>query len=136
MGLYYGVMSSPGPAISESSDTNTATTSSGTDTLLTSMSITPAPGTYNAYFNTSITSNAAGAAITCSFYVGGVQQPQTLIKIVPFDGGALSATSARGVASCLGKVTVDGTQAIEIRWSTSSGTATCHPRLLQVSRCS
>lgn len=124
------------PIVTEVSDTANATTSSSTDALLTTMTITPTvAGNYQVLFNSSITSNAAGAAITVSIYVGGVQDPATVIKLSPFDGGTLSATTARAVAFCLKKVTTNGSQSIEIHWSISSGTGTCGPRVMQISRC-
>lgn len=109
-------------------------TTSTTDSLLTGMTITPAAGTYLVWFSTSITSNLAGAAVSTSFYVGGVQKADSLRKIIPLDGGALSVGAARGIMQFQGLITVNGSQAIEIRWSTSGGTATCGPRTMNTLR--
>lgn len=114
----------------EASATGDATTSSGTDALLTGMTQTLASGTYLVWFNTSITSPTPGAAISSSIYVGGVQKADSLRKIIPCDGGTLSSGSGRGIMQVVGRVTVNGSQAVELRWSTSSGTATCGPRTM------
>lgn len=114
----------------EVSNTTDATTTSGTDAVLTTMSITPTPGSYIAFFNSSMISNSAGAVISTSIYVNSVQIPETLRKISPFDGGALSATTARGIMDCTGTVTVTSGQTVDVRWSTSGGTATCGARTL------
>lgn len=110
--------------------TGAVTTTSSTDSLLNGMTITPAAGTYLILFNSDIDSNAAGAAISVSVYIGGTQVASTLRKIIPFDGGALSAGDARGIAATQHIATVNGSQAIEIRWSISSGTASAANRSL------
>lgn len=114
----------------EATATANTNTTSGTDALMDSMTVTPAAGTYLALFNTDINSTAAGAAISVSFYIAGVQVATSLRKIIPFDGGALSATAARGIASMQEILTVTGSQALEVRWSTSGGTATAACRSL------
>lgn len=110
--------------------TGDTTTSSGTDALLNSMTLTPSAGTYLVMFSSSMTSNAPGAAISSSFYIAGVQRGESLRKIIPCDGGTLSSGSGRGVMDISDIITVTGSQAIEIRWSISSGTATAHPRVM------
>ncbi len=112
----------------EVSSSSNATTTSGTDAVLTGMTLTPAAGTYLVLFTGTTTSNQAGAAITESFYIGGVQRADSVRKISPFDGGTLSATSARGDVSISGIVTFDGLTSISVEWSTSGGTATAGPR--------
>lgn len=118
----------------EASATADATTNSGTDSLLTGMTDTPVAGTYLVWFSTTITSPTAGAAISISIYVGGVQKADSLRKIIPFSGGTLTSGNARGGVFTNGVVTVNGSQAIEIRWSTSSGTMTSGPRTLNILR--
>lgn len=116
----------------EVSDTTNATTTSATDALLTSMTISPVAGNYLLFFTTTITSNAAGAAITGSVYVAGAQLARTVMKISPLDGGTLSSGTARGSLAIVTSVSVAAGQAVEIRWSTSSGTATCGPRIMNL----
>lgn len=110
--------------------TGNTTTTSGTDALMNSMTRTPIAGTYLVLFNTDINSNAAGSAISLSYYVGGVQVASSLRKTSHFDGGTLSAGSARAVSSLQSVIAVNGSQAIEVRWSTSGGTATAAARSL------
>lgn len=117
----------------EVSSSANATTTSGTDALLTTMSITPAVGEYIVWFSTTITSNNAGATITVSLYVNGVQDASTIMKISPFDGGTLSATTARGAVALQRTLNITA-GAVEIRWSTSGGTATCGPRVMTMLR--
>lgn len=109
---------------------SSATTTSSTDALLSGMTVTPAAGKYLVMFNTDFNSNSAGAAITFSYYVGGTQVAVTQRKIIPFDGGALSAAAARGMGTLQSVITVNGSQAIEVQWSTSGGTATSDNRSL------
>lgn len=116
----------------EASATANATTTSGTDAVLTGMTLTPGTGTYLVLFSSSVASNNAGAIISVSCYANAIQQPSTLIKISPFDGGALSATTAEGSISINKIIAVTAGQSIDIRWSTSGGTATCGPRVLNL----
>lgn len=106
------------------------TTTSGTDAQMTAMTTTPAAGTYLVLFNTDVNSSAAGATISVSYYLAGVQIAVTLRKVIPFDGGTLSALAARGMATLQAIITVTGSQAITVQWSTSGGTATSANRSL------
>lgn len=119
----------------EVSATANATTTSGTSALLTGMTVTPAAGTYLVWFSVAINSNNAGSTQTLGLYVGGTLKADSARVISPFDGGALSATTASGVVSINGLVTVNGSQAISIEWATSGGTATAGPRTLNYLRC-
>lgn len=113
------------------SDASTATLATATtDALLTSMTLTPAVGTYVVMFNADCTSATAGAAVSFSVYVGGVQNANSLRKIIPFSGGTLTTGNARGSISTLAQVTVNGSQAITIEWSTSTAPVSCGPRTL------
>lgn len=120
----------------EVSDTATATTSSGTDAVMTTMTITPTPGTYLALFSCDINSPTAGAAISVSFYLAGTQISTTLRKIIPFAGGTLTSGSARAAVSLNKIVTVGTGQTIDVRWSTSAGTVTAASRDFQLVRLS
>lgn len=114
---------------------SSTTTTSGTDSLMNSMTITPTvAGSYLVMFSTDINSNAAGAAISTSFYLAGSQIANSLRKIIPHDGGALSAGAARGIMYIQKIVSFSGANTLEVRWSTSSGTATAAARNLVVIR--
>lgn len=114
----------------------TASTNAGTgaDTLMSGMTITPVSGTYLVFFSCDINSNTAGAAISVSIYVAGSQKADSLRKVIPFAGGTLTSGSARAMASTNGVVTVNGSQAIEIRWSASSGTNSAAARTMNILR--
>lgn len=116
--------------VTETTSTTPVNTTSGTDVLMTSMTVTPVAGTYLVLFNTDLNSNNAGAAISISYYVGGAQLAVSQRKVIPFDGGALSAAAARGMGCLQSRITVNGSQAIEVQWSTSGGTATAANRSL------
>lgn len=131
---YYNLIGSPTAQYYEVTSTANATTTSGTDALLTGMTSTPGAGTYFCTFSSSIDNNAAGSATSVSYYIGGVQKAASLVKSSVFDGGALSAGDARGIVTISTIVVLDGAAAVEIRWSVSSGTATCGARTLDLIR--
>lgn len=109
----------------------TITTTSATDALMTSMTMTPVAGTYLFLFNTDVISNNFNCTVSFSFYVGGVQTAITLRQVVPFDGGSLGGTTARDCVQLQSLITVNGSQAVEVRWSrTTGGTATSSNRSL------
>lgn len=98
------------------------TTTSTTDTLLGGMTITPAAGTYLVLFSTSTVNSGNGAERNYfSVYSGGSQVSGTERK-VGVGGGAYSLAATQGV------VTVNGAQAVEIRWRVIAGTGTAAAR--------
>lgn len=111
-----------------------ATTTSNTPALLTSMTTTPVAGTYLAWFSSSTQSNGTNCVQTFAMYVGGTIKSDSSRTIQPYDGGTFAAATATGAVAIQGVVTVNGSQAIEIRWSTAGGTATCHQRTLSLLR--
>lgn len=119
------VVSLPTTIINATTGTNMSST---TDAVLNGMTTTPSAGTYIVLFNCDMESNTAGAAISISYYVAGVQVANTLRKLIPFDGGALSAAAARGIAALQHLVTLNGSQVIDVRWSISSGTVSAAAR--------
>lgn len=110
--------------------TGDITTTSTSPILATSMTITPASGTYLAWFSGSGNVGTKNANYTTSVYVGGVQQATSICT--SFMGGASHDEAFISIA----KITVDGTQAIEGRWQVSSGTGTLHQRCLLILRVS
>lgn len=114
----------------EVSATNQITAGTGSDALMSGMTFTPVAGSYLVWFSTDINSSTAGAVTSVSIFVGGVQKADSLRKVQPFDGGALSQLAGRGAVAINGKVTVNGSQAVEIRWSASNGTNRCSARTL------
>lgn len=114
--------------------TASTTTNSGTDALLNSMTSTPAAGTYSVQFNCDVQCNSPGGAVSFSIYVGGSQIAVSLLKTIPLDGGTLSIGTGRDIIFLIEEVAVNGSQAVEVRWSTSSGTATVGNRKLRLRR--
>lgn len=110
------------------------TAGTGADTLMTSMTITPVAGTYIAWFDCDLQCATTGASTTFSFYVGGSQVAASVRKVAPFDGGTLSSLNARCGVAIHGTLTVNGSQAIEVRWSASNGTNTAAARTLTILR--
>lgn len=123
---------SPSLVSAEATATASATAPTGADTLIAGMTLTPVAGTYIVWFSCDITSASAGAAISVSIYAGGVQSTASLRKIIPFSGGTLTTGNARGSMSTHITVTVNGSQAIETRWSTSNAGPTTADRSMTI----
>lgn len=133
MSIYIGPLIAQSVRSLEATDTSTIAAGTGADTLMTSMTITPSAGVYNAWFSCDINSTTAGAVTNVSIYVGGVQIGASSRKVAPLDGGLGSSASARGgIATQAFNISVNGTQAIEVRWSASAGTNTAGPRTLSI----
>lgn len=128
--MEYINISTPPISTSEAVATATATTTSGTDALMTGMTLTPIAGTYLVLFDSVVQSASAGNSVTISIYVGGVQDANSVRSPSPFDGGTLSATNASCGVSSHGTYTVNGSQAIEIQWHRAAGTASVFQRKL------
>lgn len=125
--------------ISNSSVNATAntTTTSATDVLIASMTLTPAAGTYLVLFNASFTHSANNATITYTIYAAGAAVTGTAMVAEPTIQGGLTPTLPFSQpVSTSGFATVNGAQAIEIRWKTSAATATSGTRILNILRVS
>lgn len=108
----------------EATATAQATTTSLTDTLLTSMTLTPAAGTYLAVFSGSMVNSANGAQrLWVSIYAAGVQDTGSE-RVVGVGGGAYASVQTQAV------VTVNGSQAVEVKWRAAAGTNTAQARSL------
>lgn len=106
--------------------TTSTTTTSLTDVLMTDMSISnPIAGDYLVNFNASMLNSANGAERNfCSIYVGGVQQAFSAVR-VGIAGGAVVPVSTGA------KVTVNGSQNIEVYWRVAGGTGTVYQRSIR-----
>lgn len=112
------------------------TTSAGTvasPNVMSGMAITPSAGTYLVSFSTNVDHSAQSVAVVVSLFVGGTQDTDTVRAPVP-RFNALGANSLNPGVDISALATVDGGQAIEIRWGTASGTATAHQRTLVITR--
>lgn len=122
-----------GLSVTEVSATADTTTTSTTDVLINSMTETPASGTYIVWFDTCVDHSAQSVAVVVSLYVGGTLKADSVRSPVPRFNG-VGANTLTPCISINGKVTVNGSQAIEARWKTASGTATAHQRTMNVLR--
>jgi hypothetical protein len=118
------------PGVKQVFTTSSTTTTSAAPVLVSGMTITPEAGTYLVTFQGSLEHDTNAAYIWPAIYAGGV----------------LDASSSRGFRrgnaqgnvvtpfSTTAIVTVNGAQAIEGRWSTSTANATCYERSLTIMR--
>lgn len=118
----------------EVSATASVTAGTGAAALLTGMTITPVSGTYLVWFSCALTCSTTGATTTFAIHVGGTQKADSVRIVAPFDGGAASSLAARCGVAINGLVTVNGSQAIEIRWNASSGTNSTSTRTMNILR--
>ena len=115
------------------SATANTTTTSTTPVLMASMTITPIAGKYFVSGGTSAQSSANGAEIDLMIYSGGTLLTGSTRTIMPKTGNQDPATTPRGINTS-GVVTVNGSQAIELRWNTTAGTATARERSMSILR--
>lgn len=108
-------------AIATGSITNTSTS----DILATGMTLTPVSGIYDVDFSSTMGNSTAGSNVLASIYVGGVQVASSLRTIT-------SAAANRDGFVCVAQVTVNGSQAIEGRWSVVANTGTMLDRVLRI----
>lgn len=121
----------------EVSATGSTSTTSGSDVLMNNMTITPAAGTYMVWFSTTLQSNSSDSNIYISIYAAGTQkadsQRQAQPRVDASGGlGGDGTLDINMIAATNGIVTVNGSQAIEIRWRRDSGTATALQRTLNI----
>lgn len=115
------------------SATADTTTTSTTDVLINTMTTTPVAGTYLIIFSTCVDHSAQSVAVVVSLYIGGTLQTESVRSPVP-RFNALGANSLTPCVTIQGIEVVNGSQAIEARWKTASGTATAHQRTLSIMR--
>lgn len=124
-----------GVTCTEVSATADTTTTSTTDVLMNTMTITPVSGTYMVLFSSTVDHSAQSVAVVVSIYVGGSLIANSVRSPIPRFNGVGAITLTPSVVTN-GKVVVNGSQAIEIRWKTASGTATAHQRTMDIWRVS
>lgn len=106
------------------------TITSATDVLATGMAVTPAAGIYLVHWGMQVSATSNNRVITASIYVNGVKvansQRQAFIRT---GNGTFTAAD---IASLNGstKITVNGTDVVDIRWNTNGGTAQAQGRNL------
>lgn len=105
----------------QASAATTITTTSTADVLATGMTLTPEAGEYLVYFQGAIRHGTNNVSSFVSVYSGGTQiaNSETIYNRGNNNNNSIVPVLISGV-----KAVVDGSQAIEIRWRTTSGTAT------------
>jgi hypothetical protein len=106
--------------------TNDITTTSTSDILATSMTLTPPAGTYLVFFTTSAENDASNGSTFINIYSGG-----TIVSASEREREHNRADDSSGL-SATARVTVNGSQAIEGRWRVSTDTGTLHERTLAI----
>jgi hypothetical protein len=126
---YWDVLAAQGdplpPTVTEVSATAETTTTSTTYVLMNGMTITPAAGNYMVWFSTAISNNSNLENDYIAIYKGG-----TIIQST--ERRTLLAKNERVPFSTQGKVTVNGSEAIEIRWKVTNGTGSALERILNI----
>jgi len=108
--------------------TANATVSATTDTLLTGMTDTPPAGTYLLVFSDSADNSAAGIKLFHNVYVGGSIVGHTERALLA--EGSISANLGAMPSLIAAKVTVNGSQAVEIRARRVTNNWTVYERTL------
>lgn len=120
------------------SATGNVTTTSATFSVITTMTTTPVAGTYLVLFNGSFFNTGANTGGEYAIFTGGTQgETRTLDCQTAILGLiALSSNSITVPAFVMGQVTVNGSQAIDIRFRRTNGAGSigCGNRRLQIMR--
>lgn len=121
-------------AIINSSATATVSTTStsASDVLINSMTLTPVAGTYLALFTAAITNTGTNGDVSVSIYSGGSINSHSERTFSPqFSSGGLGGSPSLSFPMATHAiVTVNGSQAIEARWRRSTGTMGATTRTL------
>lgn len=109
---------------------STVTTASATPAVYGSMTLTPIAGTYLSHFDTYVQSTAGGNSITMGLYLAGTVIA-TSPRTVQFPTATLIDSGYPFYIGIQGQVvTVNGSQTVDVRWSTNGGTASGFNRTL------
>jgi len=124
-----GTFVDPLPTISEVVQTANATNASTSDAVISGLTLTPVAGSYTVDFNTTVDSTTNARTHTFSIYVNGIivasSVRQTYTDTAKFQNISIST----------GKITVNGSQAIDVRWAISGGTGTIYQRVFKLTKC-
>jgi hypothetical protein len=114
------------PTVTATDTTGTITTASTSDVLATGLTVTPAAGTYEVWFCGDVSNNTSTTNVFTSVYSGGSQVAASQRQY------SRATTAVTSAFTCIAKVTVNGSQAIEGRWRVSAGTGTMLARQLHI----
>lgn len=104
------------------------TTTSNTDVLITSFTITPQAGTYAVWSNLSASTSQGSRQVTMSLYKAGTAVTDSIREQTS------PASNQKFTNSVLSTITVDGTQAIDVRVKVSASTLSIFDRTLLLIR--
>lgn len=96
--------------------------------VITGMTLTPPAGTYFATFSSSVLLNSSGEGLDYGIYVGGSLQTHTQRSSAAAD--SFGTPTDDQALHTQGIFTVNGSQAIDVRVISETGTATIHQRSL------
>ena len=112
----------PAPSVRIETASDTPTTTSATDTLVTGMSITPGAGTYLCRFTSTVGNSKNANGVWISIYVNGVKNAAS-------ERSMLGQANNQGGIACECYATVAAGQAIDVRWRVSAAsTGTIYQR--------
>lgn len=121
------------PLASAYDDSNFTCTT--TDQVITGVTIAaPAAGTWEAIMSGDVSSATAGIVVTFHFQMNNATATHGSIKLMPFAGGTLTSGSQRVPWAKSIQSVLNGTNAVEIWCSTSSGTVTVANTALVIKR--
>jgi len=105
---------------------STVTTTSTSFTLLTGVTTTPAAGTYLVMFS-GVFRCEEGESVHCEIRVDGVKVSNSERSLSSANTPIVTTTPIDGCLSTQAVVTVDGEEAVSVRWRVSGGTGTALP---------
>lgn len=116
--------------------TTTTSTASPSTAVIASMTLTPVSGTYYVSFCSTFQSNTNNINVVFGLFSGGSKINGTEMSSTPQIQGGLTPSLNSLVPGCtMGFATVNGSQAIEVRWHVSAAaTATAGERILNIVR--
>lgn len=118
-----------GPKSLEAEATANTTTTSTSFGLVNSMTLTPPAGTWIAMFSSSVINSLVAQTTIVTLYVGGVQAAST-------ERSNKNAGNDPSGVAFQKRITVNGSQAVEVRWKVTGGTGTIRQRTLTLFRVS
>ena len=124
-----GTFANPLPTLYEVLQTASTTNPNTSDTVITGLTLTPPAGDYTATFDSTVDSTTNARLHTFSIYVNGVQVAST-VRTIFTDTAKYQSISIKS-----GKLTVNGSQAIDVRWAMSAGVGTIYQRIFTLTRC-
>ena len=116
--------------------TTLVTTTSATAVTLTGMTITPAAGTYHVLGRACLSATSNSRTINVAIFKAGVIEADSEVSAFIHSGNGFGTNTDIANTPVNAVVTVNGSEAIDLRWRTSGGTAQAQGYALTVQRIS